>query len=246
MHFNEPNKKSAFSFSYPNSLLHSITVLNPIKIGLAESQDLMRCLLSGYLANVPNFEVLFDVNNGQDLLQKTKEYEPDIVIFDTDLPIVDGWEVLWRLHKERPKVKKLILTNRFDDYAILDVFANKANGILSKMTDINTLIEAVSSLKYENSYLKNHGALREQHLRGTLKVKSPIVLTSTEHTVLRLCMYDLTKHEICKKLGMKVRTVEWHKGNIISKTNCCSIDLLRCWSFEELARLFQFTEKPIC
>ena len=216
-----------------------------IRIGLAESQDLMRCLLRGYLNGVPHLDVLFAVNNGQDLLQKAREYEPDIVIFDTDLSVVDGWQVLSRFEKELPKVKKLILTNRFDDYTILDVFANGANGMVSKMTDVETLTEAISTLIFDDIYIKNHQPLREQYLRGSLKIKDPITLTRTEHSVLRLCMHDLTKHEICKQLGMQVRTVEWHIGNIISKTNCGSVELLRCWSFEELARLFQFAKKQI-
>jgi len=89
-------------------------VNNKIKIGLVEDHEVVRNAISKMLADIPKFELVFDVANGQDFLDQLKDNPIDIVLLDLEMPVLNGIETINELNKLESAVKVVMLTMQDD------------------------------------------------------------------------------------------------------------------------------------
>jgi len=117
-----------------------------IKIGLAEDHKNYRDVLKMILAFTPNLDLVIVAANGQELLDKMKFTEVDVVILDNSMPILNGMETVKQLKQTYPFVKTIILSSNNDNEVVRKYAQLGASSYLLKNTDFKILVATIQSV----------------------------------------------------------------------------------------------------
>jgi DNA-binding NarL/FixJ family response regulator len=85
-----------------------------IRILVADDFSQWRSVVRTILQNRPEWRIVCEANNGEDAVQKTAEYEPDIALLDIGMPILNGFEAAARIQRSSPSCKIIFLTQNND------------------------------------------------------------------------------------------------------------------------------------
>ena len=120
--------------------------MSQIKVALADDHVLLRTGLAGLINNL-GYSVLFECDNGKDLMSKIdKQNLPDIILMDINMPIMDGYETTLWLKRNFPLVNVLALSMYDDENAIIRMLRNGAKGYILKDSDPQELKNAIDSV----------------------------------------------------------------------------------------------------
>ena len=110
-----------------------------IKIAIADDEELFRKGMRFLLEKSTSFEVLFEAENGQELIDllKTSEKKPSIVLMDLKMPVLNGVETTKIIHKEYPEIKIIALTSYSGKSFIINMIDVGASSYLTKNTSPN-------------------------------------------------------------------------------------------------------------
>lgn len=125
----------------------------PIKILLADDHALIRHGLRAVLLCDNNFEVIGDAVNGVVAVAKTAELEPDIVLMDIRMPLMDGCEATRQIKINNPNTKVLILTSNDSSLDMFAALAAGADGYCLKDTPVEELIQAIQTVHIGTPWL---------------------------------------------------------------------------------------------
>ncbi|MCL9807193.1 response regulator transcription factor [Flavobacterium amniphilum] len=199
---------------------------NTIKIILADDEVLFRKGISFLLDREENFEIIFEVSNGKELISFLKEssIHPDIIMMDLKMPYLNGVETTRVIHEEFPDIKIIALTS----YDSKSFIANMINiGAASYLVKNTTPVEMIKTINevYEKGLHYNEQVLKIIQEGITASPTKPHktlfdedYLTNREKEVLLLICKQLNTHEIADKLFISPRTVEGHRNNLLLKT----------------------------
>lgn len=203
----------------------------PIHIAIVDDHVIMRQGLISLLAEYEEINILFDANNGKELMDNLKTSKPDIVLLDIAMPVMNGKEALEKMQLKYPKIKVIIMTNYFHDEHIIEFVKAGANAFLPKNCDIDKLLDALNYVYEHGHYYDN----RVSAILAAMLKKTPIankVVADTEFTkqeikVIKFVCMKRSNAEIAEELHVTVRTIESHRYNISKKTNTTNtIDLI--------------------
>src|SRR5215469_5090846 len=114
-----------------------------VRILLADDHPIVRDGLRALLEIDPEFEVIAESSNGEEVLQAASTLHPDIILLDLEMPILDGVETIRRLH-ERPDPPRIIVFTAFDDdERIIHAIQAGANGYLLKDAPRDEIFKAI-------------------------------------------------------------------------------------------------------
>src|SRR4051812_46100595 len=99
-----------------------------IRILLAEDHDIVRDGICALLEKENDFNVVAQANNGEDALAKIREFRPDVVIMDLNMPVMNGLDCTRRLKAEFPEIKVLILSMHDHENYLIDLLDAGAQG----------------------------------------------------------------------------------------------------------------------
>lgn len=120
--------------------------MSTIQIAIAEDNQQYRDILTTLLNLESNIKVIFDAENGVELLKKLKSFEPDIAIIDFRMPIIDGLQTLIALKNSHPKLKIIINTSMDEDIIIEKFINNGANSNILKRDGFKSLVNAINEV----------------------------------------------------------------------------------------------------
>lgn len=195
----------------------------PIKIAIAEDHELVRQGMVALMREEQDINVVFDVSNGAELLERLKKNKVDIVLLDLEMPVVNGHQALKIITEKHPNVNVIIISMHYFDTFISECILMGAKGFLPKNCDIETVVDALFAVQEQGYYFDTKISksllkkLSSQKEKFSLDVKDP--LTTREHQVLELVCGGKTNKEIGELLCISVRTVESHRKRISEKTN---------------------------
>lgn len=196
-----------------------------ITIALADDQLLFKQSLGMLISGVPEFELLFDAENGMLFLDQLKLMKkgPEIALIDIEMPEMDGMELLEIIKKEYPDIKVLILSAHSNERLISRLIQMGACGYLLKNCDKEELITAIYSV-HKNGFYINQNTLKAIQNSGNnrkMTLKDLSIgngdLTQREIEVLQLICQQFNNTEIAEKLFLSPRTVEGHRNNLLLK-----------------------------
>lgn len=180
------------------------------------------------LKDTPGFEIIGTASNGQEFLDKIKTKQPDIVLMDINMPIMDGIEATKELKLNYPKVKVIALTMFNDIRFIKDLLEIGAKGYVLKNISRDDLIKAIYTVSEGKPFLdstvqekviSSMSATDEDEFdekEADLMVQN---ITSRELEILQLIALGLTSQDISQKLFISKNTVETHRKNLLAKLN---------------------------
>ncbi|MEH1863613.1 MAG: response regulator transcription factor [Nostoc sp.] len=197
-----------------------------IKVLLVDDQGLIRQGLRALLELEPDLEIVGEAENGEQAINLVAEFQPDVVLLDIRMPIMDGVAATKEIQKRFPTTKILVLTTFDDDEYVSAALQNGAMGYLLKDTPSEELAVAIRAV-YKGYTQLGPGIVKKlltQFSNGTPIHSTPVPSTLTELTprekeVLRLIATGASNREIAQELYISEGTVKNHVTNILNTLN---------------------------
>lgn len=205
-------------------------------IAIVDDKKSLRNALEERLNSFENYTVLFTAENGDDFLKKMMEarrnIEPDVVLMDIDMPIMNGIEAVAKGKERYPNSKYLMLTIFDEDEKIFNAIRAGADGYLLKDEPVEKIKEAIINLlNDEGAPMSPSIARKALHLlmnskfefnTGDEKPAADYNLTEREKEVLTFLVEGFEYKEIGMKMGVSPNTIRNHISNIYKKLHVTS------------------------
>lgn len=213
----------------------------PLRVLLADDDDLVRNLIPETLSAFQDIEVVSTAKNGHEVLELVNKYTVDVVLMDVDMPTVDGIEATTWLAREHPEIKVLVFTSFGRRPSVMEAIKAGAVGFITKDTPITEIVQDLRRVSRGESVLSQNPAealmdiMRAQPLQTIYDetfIQSVNDLPKQLRKVYQLLIEGLSNKVIAKKLGLKENTVRDYVSQILARTNCESRSLLVVKSFE--------------
>jgi DNA-binding NarL/FixJ family response regulator len=186
----------------------------PIRILIAEDQRIVREGLIALLEDEAELTIAGVAADGQQAIELFEQLQPDVVLMDLQMPVVDGPKATSRIRERAPDARILVLTTYATDEFIFTALRAGARGYLLKDASANELLAAIRGV-YEGRTLLAP-AVAERLVAG-VSTTAPEPLTPRELEVLTLLGQGRSNSEIAEALTIAPRTVKVHVQNILGK-----------------------------
>ncbi len=198
-----------------------------IKVLITDDHTLFRAGVKATLSLYPDIEFIGEAENGMQLLNLVKFLQPDVILLDIQMPIMDGIATLPEVKKILPNVKIIMLTMNDDVSMISRLMEIGANSYLTKNSDSSTIYEAIKTVhtnefffnEYTNKAMLN--GLRSRHMQETTAT-GEAGLSEKEVHVLKLMCDEKSTKEIADIVDISPRTVEAIRDRLKLKTGAKS------------------------
>jgi DNA-binding NarL/FixJ family response regulator len=137
------------------------------RILIADDHAMLRKGLRTALEPHSGWEIVGEATTGLEALEMAKSLEPDLVVLDVSMPILNGLEVAHRLSMSRPNVKMLLFTMHNSPQFAKDVQKSGAHGYVCKSSGEEVLTQAIEKLLGGESYFDGDGYRAKSLASGT-------------------------------------------------------------------------------
>jgi len=161
------------------------------------------------------FDFLARVADGQALVEAAMRLDPDVIIVDISMPVLNGFDAVTQLKKMGSRAKIIFLTMYADESLMGQAFRCGASGYVLKQSAGEELLSAIRQV-YEGKTYITPILLNEQNSGGR-RTRQNIRLTPRQTEVLKLIAEGNTMKEVANELGMSARTAESHKYEIMAE-----------------------------
>jgi DNA-binding NarL/FixJ family response regulator len=197
-------------------------VTEMVRVLLVDDQELVRTGLRGILRPRFGFEIVGELATGEGVVEAVASLEPDLVVMDVRMPVVDGVEATRRLRESENAPPVLVLTTFEDEEILAGALRAGAAGFLLKGVPAEDLQRAVRTVAAGHSWLDPSvtGRVLSAYRDGsppTVPGAEVEVLTPREREVLALIGEGLSNTEIAGALTLGEGTVKTHVGHIFAK-----------------------------
>ena len=197
-----------------------------ITIAIADDELLFRQGLISILSKEKNLDILFDAEDGNDLMSQLRQSKllPEVVITDLKMPGLNGVETTKLIRKEFPDIKIIALTSYFSKPFIINMISIGAVAYLAKNSTPKLMLTTIKEVAdkgfyYDEQVMKfiHEGLLNnnDQNKKSNFDMS---YFTKREKEVLELICKQFTTNEIGEKLFISPRTVDGHRNNLLLKT----------------------------
>ena len=187
-----------------------------IRLLIADDHPVVRSGLKAILASQPDFELLAEADNGFAAVESSAKFQPDVILMDLQMPVVDGVTAIAQIHAVNPSIRILVLTTYDTDVDILRALDAGATGYLLKDAPPEDLFRAIrSAARGEVTLAPSVAAKLTRRLARPLERS----LSGREIEVLSLAARGDSNKEIAVKLHITEATVKSHFVHIFNKLN---------------------------
>jgi DNA-binding NarL/FixJ family response regulator len=199
------------------------TTVDSIRVLIAEDDPLLCSLIEELLEREPSIEVVGTMGDGREVVARTIELQPDVLLLDIYIPAVNGLEVLRQLAQREATARVLVLTVDGSDEMVLNAFRAGAKGFLPKLGAKQNLAKAIHVVATGETWIDRRTTSRlieelEILSRKAAEAERPeAALSEREKEVLRCLGRGLTNAQIAQELFLSERTVKVHVSHILRK-----------------------------
>lgn len=191
-----------------------------IRVLLVDDHAVVRQGLRMFLGLDPELAIVGEAVNGADALQKAHDLQPDVILMDLMMPVMDGITAIGILRRDLPDIEIIALTSVLEDASVFNAMRAGATGYLLKDTEADELCRAIKAAAAGQVQLSPQAAARL--LREVPAPNSPEQLSERETEVLRLLAQGMANKEIAAALIIGEKTVKTHVSNILGKLGVVS------------------------
>ncbi len=192
-----------------------------MKVLICDDQSIVRDGLAMLLKLEPDISVIGTADDGARVVEMVEKEQPDLVLMDLKMPIMNGVEATRQIRTKHPEVKVLVLTTFDNDEWVLDAIQAGASGYLLKDTPRNELVMAIRGTVTGRTYVDPSIAGKVLERVSSHQTQPATLITSKltdrEIEVLRLMAKGLTNKDISDRLFLSEGTVRNHVSSILEK-----------------------------
>jgi DNA-binding NarL/FixJ family response regulator len=201
-----------------------------IKIAIADDHKIFRDGIKMALSPKENLKMIWEAEDGKDLMHKMTIKKPDVLLMDIRMPEIDGINAIEMLRKEYDDLKIIVISMYDDQQMISKMMEMGANAYLTKTTDPDEIYEAILTCMNEDFYfnqLVNNAVMgklmQKKNVRQHYGSNVPITFSEKELKILQLLGEDKTTEEISKIIFLSPRTIETIRQNMKNKVGAKTI-----------------------
>lgn len=195
-----------------------------MRIVIADDHEIFRDGLSLMLSRQEGVELIGEADNGFQLIELVRKLQPDVVITDIKMPVMDGLEATRILLKEFPELKIITLSMFDEENLVVDMLEAGSKGYLQKNADKSEILEAINAVYTNNTYYCRRTTSKLASLIAKSKYswqpkKIAVSFSDREIEIIKLICQQYTAQQIADTLFLSRRTVEGYRFKILEKMN---------------------------
>jgi two-component system NarL family response regulator len=213
-----------------------------IKVLLTDDHNLFREGLARILRDAPGIELVATAASGEEALKLTRQYKPDLVLMDINMPGIGGLEATRHLRQTHPEIQVLMLTISEEDQDLFRAVRFGARGYILKNGSSRDLLEAIRRVHTGEAVITPSIAVKL--LDAFAATPAPVIpkreddtqlkeLTRRETEVLQLIAQGLNNKNIGEQLSISPNTVKAHLRNILEKLQLSSRVEAATWALRQ-------------
>ena len=208
-----------------------------IKILIADDHKMVREAIGSLLSSELGMEVIGGAEDGRMAIQLTRKLQPDIVLMDIAMPNLNGIEATRQIIHELPEMKIIALSVRSDRRAVHEMLKSGALGYVPKHCSFKELVMAIRNVASNQAYLSPQisGVVVEEYIHRLPgeETSAYSLLTAREREVLQLIAEGKSTKAIAKVLHVSIKTIEWHRSQLMNKLGVKSVAELVKYAISE-------------
>lgn len=200
-----------------------------IKAAIVEDQEILRKSLKIVIESISDIQIVGTAGNGEEAIALCEKENPDILLMDIQMPIMNGVIATEEIKKRWPHIKVLILTTFQDVTHVLNALNAGAEGYMLKAVDPEYLVQGIKMVYHGGSLIPQQLAKEVfSHIHSNnpvhtdqqrLNENNTYDLNGQELKVLKYLTQGLSNKDIAEKMFLSVGTVKNYISNIYSKLN---------------------------
>ena len=213
-----------------------------IKVMIADDQELIRKSLSMLIGSNSDMEIIGMAENGQEVIQFVEHRQPDVIIMDIRMPVIDGVQCTKHILEHHPEIKILVLTTFDDDEYISDAIRYGASGYLLKGEPVEEIVSAIRRVYFGDVVLSQQALklLVKLYSKNDFSSQTSKVsemqyasLTRSESEIIDQVIEGYSNKEIAGNLHLSEGTVRNYLSNILSKLELRDRTQLAIWAMKQ-------------
>ncbi|GAB4170180.1 MAG: response regulator transcription factor [Geothermobacteraceae bacterium] len=202
---------------------------------IVDDHPLFREGLKSLINRSDNYRVTGEAGNAEEAVRLARRCQPDLVTMDMSLPGEDGASATRRVLQASPASRVLMLTMHPDYAYIAEAFLAGVRGYVLKEATSSQLVEAFDTLMRNEIFVDRNTSTElvsrivAPHFRPPAVEDRYGTLTRREQQIMRLVVEGQTSRQIAEQLGLRIKTVENHRGNLMRKLGVKGkVELVHC------------------
>ncbi|WP_434145055.1 response regulator [Photobacterium leiognathi] len=205
-----------------------------IKVVIVDDHQVV---IDGFMARLqlePDIDVIGTASNGIEALEVISQLDPNVILMDISMPIMNGIDATAQIKKQYPDAKVLMLTMHDNREYIMKVMQVGAMGYMLKEISAEKMVQAIKTVNQGATYFCETTS-QTIFTQAAAPIAAPEVnpLSRREEGILKHVAQGLSSKQIAKALDISYRTVETHRQNIKHKLNLHSTAELAKYALEK-------------
>ena len=191
-----------------------------ISLLLVDDHTVVRQGLNMVLTLEPDLDIVGEAGNGQEALEQVEKLQPQVVLMDLLMPVMDGVSAIRAIKERWPDVEVVALTSVLEDRLVIDAVEAGAAGYLLKETGPDELVEAIRAAA--RGEVRLHPKAQKRLIKEVRTPEMRESLTERETETLRLIAKGHANKIIADIMGVSEVTVKTHVSSVLSKLTLSS------------------------
>ena len=188
-----------------------------ISIIIADDHPIFLDGLEKLLNEETDMHVINTANNGRSLVDLVRNKQPDLILLDINMPVLNGLDTVKKIKQDYPKIKIIMLSTYGEDHLIEKAKSYGANGYLLKNANKDELLQSIRLIAAGQSSFPYRITATQTIFNEADDFLKKFNLTKREHEIIQLIKQENTNMQIAEKIHLSIYTVETHRKNIMHK-----------------------------
>ena len=197
-----------------------MTETEKIRLLLVDDHTVVRQGLKMVLSLEPDLDVVGEAGNGQEAVAQVAKLNPQVVLMDLLMPVMDGVSAIRAIKKSDPEIEVVALTSVLEDRLVIDAVEAGAAGYLLKESGPAELVEAIRAAA--KGEVRLHPKAQQRLIKEVRTPEMRESLTERETETLRFVAKGHANKEIAELMGVSEVTIKTHVSSVLSKLNLSS------------------------